>query len=83
MQSATIRINRESRAMLAEMAQAENEPAVRIVQKALENYRRKVFLRRCGDAYQALRSDAKKWKEEGAERGRWDSTLGDGQEKDE
>ena len=82
MQTTTVRVNREAHAVLQELAAEEHMPAGRILQKALDDYRRRVYLRKVGEAYAALRSEAKNWKKEAAERKLWDATIEDGDEKD-
>ncbi len=83
MQSTTVRVNRETHVLLQELAAQEHEPASRIIQKALVDYRRRLFLLKLGEAYGALRSDAAAWKKETSERETWDATIDDGIDKDE
>ena len=83
MQSTTVRLNLKARAILQEIAEEEQEPLSTILQKALDDYRRRVFLRKVGEAYAMLRSDSKAWKKELSERESWDSTVEDGLEEDE
>lgn len=82
MQTANVRIDRESEEILREIAEHEHLSRGRIIQKALLIYRRKCFLDNCAKAYTSLKSDSKAWKDETAEREAWDSTVGDGQEKE-
>ena len=82
MRSSTVRIDEESQAILRAIKKQEEDSATAIIHKALEEYRRKLFLKQCGDAYSALKSDKKAWKEETAERKMWDSTVSDGLEKE-
>lgn len=78
MQGSTVRIDEESREILKDIAEQESESMTRVLHKALEEYRRKLFLRSCADAYSNL--DEKAWKKEKAEREEWDETLDDGLE---
>ncbi|MFH0800200.1 MAG: CopG family transcriptional regulator [Pseudomonadota bacterium] len=82
MHTATVRIDRESENILREMTEREHLSRGRIIQKALVIYRRKCFLNNCAEAYASLKSDSKAWKDEIIEREAWDSTGGDGLEKD-
>jgi len=82
MQSTTVRISHKSRVILQEIVTREKESMQTILQKALENYRRQVFLKKCSDAYAALKADDKTWKAELSEQEAWDSTIGDGLEED-
>ncbi|MBU0744577.1 MAG: toxin-antitoxin system protein [Pseudomonadota bacterium] len=82
MQSTTVRIDKESQKILREIAQKENESNQAILHKALESYYRHIFLKRCSDAYSALKTDDKAWKEELAEREAWDTAIDDGVEED-
>jgi len=83
MQSTTVRLNLEAHAILQELAAEEHESLSAILQKALDDYRRRVFLRKVGEAYATLRSDSSVWKEELSERESWDSTIEDGLDEDE
>jgi hypothetical protein len=83
MQSSTVRIDEETRAMLRELAEKENDSMQAILRKALEAYRRERFLDAVNVAYAALRADPKAWAEELKERKVWDVTLLDGLEEDE
>jgi len=49
-----------------------------IVDRAVEEYRRKLFLEEANRAYAALRSDAGAWREELEERRVWEAALADG-----
>ncbi len=82
MQSTTVRIDKKSQQMLREIAQKENESNQAILHKALESYYRHLFLKKCSDAYSALKADNKAWKNELAEREAWDIAIDDGVEED-
>jgi len=71
----TVRISRESQATLRRLAHETGESMQAILDKALEEYRRKCFLGGANCAYQSLRDVPKAWAEELAERKLWDSTL--------
>ncbi len=78
MKSAMVRIDDESRNILREIALQEQEPMQQIVRKAIEHYRRELFLQQCNKAYAALKSDRGAWEKELAEREAWDSAVSDG-----
>ena len=50
----------------------------KVLEKAIEAYRRKRLLEGGNEAYAALRKDAKAWERELSERRLWESTLADG-----
>jgi hypothetical protein len=49
-----------------------------VLDKAVEAYRRKLFLEEVNQAYAELREDQEAWEELESERAAWDSTLADG-----
>jgi hypothetical protein len=51
-----------------------------VLDKAIEDYRRYLFLVQANKAFEALRQDEDLWQEELAERQLWDQTLADGVE---
>ncbi|PYU93002.1 MAG: toxin-antitoxin system protein [Acidobacteria bacterium] len=55
---------------------------VKVLEKAVEEYRRAQFLRKANAAFARLRKDRKAWKEERRERPTWDATLRDALEKE-
>jgi hypothetical protein len=81
-ESSTVRIDAATQALLKQLAKQENESMRLIIKKALESYRRKLFLQKCSDAYEDLKTDKKAWKKELSEREDWDSTTTDGLEQD-
>ncbi|GBF35339.1 programmed cell death antitoxin YdcD [Desulfocucumis palustris] len=54
-----------------------------VLDKAIENYRRKCFLEEANRAYEALRNNPEAWKAELNERAEWDVTLNDGLRKED
>jgi hypothetical protein len=48
-----------------------------VLDKAIEDYRRRCFLEEANRAFAALRKDRNAWKAEVDERRAWDSTLAD------
>ncbi|MFM6329139.1 MAG: toxin-antitoxin system protein [Microcystis panniformis] len=51
-----------------------------VLDKAIENYRRYVFLVQANEAFAALRKNETLWQEEISERQTWEQTLADGVE---
>lgn len=49
-----------------------------VLDKAIENYRRHIFLVQANQAFVVLRQNRELWQEELAERGLWDQTMADG-----
>ncbi|MGH7140074.1 MAG: hypothetical protein ACREHD_30410 [Pirellulales bacterium] len=78
MASVTVPISETSHKILLELAARGDGPIGRIVDKAIEEYRRQRLLDETNEAYSALRGDEQAWQEELAERREWDSTLADG-----
>lgn len=82
MASTTVRIEQTLRDKLREQAVREKVPMHVILDKAIEDYRRKWFLEEANRAYAALRRDPEAWQTEQEERNVWDATLADGLEED-
>jgi len=54
-----------------------------VLDQAVEEYRRAVFLDKLDADYAALRADPEAWREELEERKLWDNTIADGLDLDE
>lgn len=76
----TIRISEESRNILRELSTLEGETMQKVLDRAVESYRRKVFLDGLNADFQALRDDPAAWREEEEERALFDRALLDGLE---
>ena len=61
-----------------QLAETSVETVQTVLDKAIENYRRYVFLTRANQAFVALRRNGELWQEELAERELWDQTMADG-----
>jgi hypothetical protein len=83
MGQAIVRISKRARQTQREIAQAADEPMQAVLEKAVEEYRRRHFLERVSLAYESLREDPAAWSEMQAERDAWDPTLKDGLAQDE
>ena len=77
MSSETVRIHPSSHARLKELAEQSGDTMTDVLAKAIDAYHRQAFLEGLNRDFAALRSDAKAWKEELAERDSWDATLAD------
>ncbi len=78
MQSATVRISLAMRETLRLLSAQIGESMQSILDKAIETYRRQLFLERANAAFSALREDSEAWQAEQEERTAWDATLADG-----
>jgi hypothetical protein len=74
----TVRISSSAHESLREIAHADREPMQSVLDKAIEEYRRKRFLEDLNRAYAELREDQEAWKEDRAEHALWDHALADG-----
>ena len=79
--SVTVRVPESSRGVLGQLAEREGVSMQTILQRAIEEYRRKRFLEDANVAFAALREDESAWSEEVAERGEWECTLADGSDR--
>ncbi|HZB57839.1 MAG TPA: toxin-antitoxin system protein [Actinomycetota bacterium] len=64
--------------LLHKLAAATGEPLQKVLERAVENYRREQFYAELDAAYARLQADPVAWEEELAERAEWDATLADG-----
>ena len=78
MSTPTVQLSEVAYRLLAELAQQTGQDTGDVLEKALEAYRRKIFLEQMNAGYAALRADPQAWAEELAERKQWDATLLDG-----
>ena len=78
MQSTTIRIRKQTRQVLRDLAAQENIPMQAVLDEAIETYRRQRFLRAVNRAYHTLKQDPQSWQQLEHERQEWDATLNDG-----
>lgn len=78
MPTSTVRISAETHRLLRELSAQTGQPMGTILEQALEEYRRRLFLEEANAAYAVLRNDPEAWQNELAERAAWDVTLADG-----
>jgi hypothetical protein len=63
---------------LLKLANSSGDTIQEILDKAIENYRRNLFLVQANESFFTLRNNKTLWQEEIAEREAWDQTLADG-----
>jgi predicted transcriptional regulator len=73
----SIRISRQTKATLQELAKLKRKPVGKVLDEAIEQYRRATFLDQANTAYARLRKDRKAWNEELADRAELDGALMD------
>ena len=78
MASTTVRVSAETHELLRKLAEASGEPLQKVLERAVENYRREQFFTELNAAYARLQADPVAWEEELAERALWERTLADG-----
>jgi predicted transcriptional regulator len=76
--AATVRISPAAHRSLAQMAEQTNRSLQEMLDRAIENERRRLLLERTNQAYAKLRQDKKAWKAWRAELRHLDATLSDG-----
>lgn len=77
MGSTTVRITRNTWKSLQETARQTGMTMQEIMEKSVEEYRRKRLLEETNNAFLNLKKKPGQWKEEQEERQLWDKTLGD------
>ena len=83
MPTTTIRVSTQTRETLHDMAEASGVSMQKVIDNALDVYRRQQLLEQANEAYGVLREDKAAWKEIERERREWDATLSDGLEDEE
>jgi hypothetical protein len=83
MSAPTVPISEASHQLLMELAEQTGHTITDLLDKALDAYRRKLFIDQMNAGYAELRADPEAWAEHLAERKLWDSTLMDGLDPDE
>ena len=78
MQSVMMRVSARSRDTLRELAAQTGEPMQRMIDEAVELYRRRRFLEEVNTAYRSARHNAQTWQAVEQERSEWEATLEDG-----
>src|SRR5687768_2701816 len=75
MSTVNVRISRQTHQHVRELADLKGDSLQGILEKAVEEYRRRAFLERANEAFAALRNDPAAWRDESEERAAWDATL--------
>jgi len=83
MGSVMVRISGHAREALREIAHAEEESMQSVLEKAVEQYRRKRLFDELDAAYAKLQEDPEAWRALQDERKVWEATLEDGLERGE
>jgi predicted transcriptional regulator len=78
MASTTVRVTEHTHNVLRELAEASGEPLQKILEEAVEQYRREWFFADLHAAYERLAADQAAWQDELAERAELEGTLADG-----
>jgi predicted transcriptional regulator len=78
MASTTVRVSEHTHEVLRELADATGKPLQRVLEDAVEQYRRERFFDDLHAAYERLAADRAAWRDELAERAELDGTLADG-----
>ncbi|NER19836.1 MAG: toxin-antitoxin system protein [Symploca sp. SIO1B1] len=73
----TLNLSETTHKTLINLAEASGETMQTVLDKAIENYRRYIFLVQANQAFAVLRQNEALWQEELAERDLWDQTLSD------
>jgi len=78
MASTTVRVSAETHELLRKLAAASGEPLQRVLERAVENYRREQFFAELDAAYERLQADPAAWRDYLAEQAELEGTLADG-----
>jgi hypothetical protein len=78
MSELTIDISETTHKTLLQLSQSSGDDLVTIIDRAVENYRRYIFLVQADRAFATLKQNEELWQEEIAERQAWDVTIADG-----
>lgn len=79
MQTQTVIISESAHQLLQQLADLEKTSTEVVLDRALEVYRREIFLKQANAAFADLKSDEEAWREELEERDLWDNTIADGE----
>lgn len=72
MSSTTVRISSSAKTTLKVLSERTNRRMQEIVDEAIEQYRRRLFLEEANEAFARLHADEQCWTEELEERAAWD-----------
>lgn len=77
-----VSISEKSHRIIRQISESEGLALSKVLDEAVESYRRQKFLSQTNQAFQNLKVDEKAWREELGEREIWEQTLTDGIEKE-
>lgn len=80
MRATTVRVRPETRAVLEELAQSSGASVSEVVDRAVDDLRRRQFLEGLAEDFARLRANPEGWQAELEERNEWECTLADGLE---
>lgn len=80
MPASTIPISEASHRIIREIAEESGQSVSEVLDRAVDAYRRKVFLEAVNAGYAAMQAEPESWGEHESERKLWDATIGDGLE---
>lgn len=78
MSELTIPISFASHKTLLTLVESSGHTPQAVLDRAIENYRRQVFLEQANEAFVRLRQNQELWEDERAERADWEVTIADG-----
>jgi len=78
MSDVTVSLSETAHETLVKLAETSGETIQTVLDRAIENYRRYVFLMQANRAFADLRKNEALWQEELEEREVWDQSLSDG-----
>ena len=73
-----VRVSENTHEILRSLSLREGKSMQDIIDKAIEDYRRKAFLEGLSNDYRLLQENPEAWKEHEEETALWDNTLADG-----
>lgn len=79
MSTVQVRISANTHTVIRSIAKEIGESMQNVVERAVERYRRELFLESLNRDFEALQRNRSEWKDEIDEREIWDVTLADGQ----
>ncbi|MGM0652694.1 MAG: toxin-antitoxin system protein [Bacillota bacterium] len=82
MSGKTVRVSNKTAETLKDIAREKGDSVQKVLDRAVEEHRRTLFLEEANKAYADLKENPRQWKEEQEEREIWSNTLTDGQEVD-
>lgn len=78
MHATAVRIRQATRKALVELAQVTQSSPQKVLDLAVESYRRHIFMKGANRAYARLRKNSKAWAAYRAELADWETLSGDG-----